>query len=109
VILSSANLEEGSQVEVLSYPLDHRQLPRRQRNSTGRFVIKHPEYLETIDYAPGRLVTVLGNLSSIGQGKLGDAEYTYVELVPESLYLWRQDGSDVAPAFYFGVGINLSN
>lgn len=109
VILSSANLTEGSQLEVLSYPLDHRQLPMRHRDSTGRFVIKHPEYLETVDYAPGRLVTVLGNLSEISEGKLGDAEYTYVNVVPESLYLWRKDRSDVAPAFSFGVGINISN
>ncbi|MBX2885356.1 MAG: Slp family lipoprotein [Granulosicoccus sp.] len=109
VILSSANLSEGTQIEVLSYPLDHRQLPMTQRNSTGRFVVEHPEYLETYDYAPGRLISVVGTLSGIDKGSIGKAEYHYVQIVPDSLYLWREDGSDRSPSFSVGVGINISN
>ncbi|MBX2883248.1 MAG: Slp family lipoprotein [Granulosicoccus sp.] len=109
IILSSVNLENGTQIEVLSYPLDHRQLPRVTRQSTGRFVVFHPDYLETTDFSDGRLVTVLGSITGTGQGTLGEARYRYATMTAEDIYLWREDGSDVAPAFSVGIGINLSN
>lgn len=109
VILSSVNLDQGTQIEVLSYPLDHRQLPEVFRQSTGRFVLLHPDFLETTDYANGRLVTVLGSVTGIGQAKLGEAEYSYASIDATEIYLWREDRSDVAPAFSVGIGINLSN
>lgn len=109
VILSSVNLEEGTQIEVLSHPLDHRQHPQVNRKPTGRFVMIHPEYLETADYCNGRLITMLGSVTGIGEGKIGAAEYNFASVSAEDIYLWRNDGSDVAPAFSIGIGINLSN
>jgi len=107
VILSSANLAAGTQLEVLSYPLDHRQLPQTHRRATGRFLIQHPDYLETVDYAEGRLITVLGKLEGLASGVVGNTEFPVVEISPETIYLWRKDGRDVAPAFSVGIGISL--
>ena len=109
VILSSVNLEEGTQIEVLSYPLDHRQHPQVHRRSTGRFVLIHPEFLETTDFSNGRLITMLGSVTGIGEGTLGAVDYKFASIQAEDIYLWREDGRDVAPAFSVGIGINVNN
>jgi len=109
VILSSENVEEGSQLEVLSYPLDYLQRPEQHRKATGRFLIMHPEYLETIDYAPGRLVTVTGVLAGVATGKVGNTNYNFVQVVPDQLYLWSRNGSDHSPQLSIGIGISISN
>lgn len=107
IILSSENLASGTQIEVLSYPLDHRQYPMQNRKSTGRFLVNHPDYLETVDYAPGRVLTVSGALAGIDKATIGEANYDYVTLVPSQMYLWRKDGQDIAPAFTVGIGVSL--
>lgn len=109
VILSSENLATGTQIEVLSYPLDHLQRPDSRRTATGRFLIVHPDYLETLDYAPGRLLTLTGTLAGTETGKIGSADYQFVKLVPDQVYLWSRSGEDHSPPITFGIGISISN
>lgn len=109
VILSSENLETGTQIEVLSYPLDHLQRPDSRRTATGRFLVVHPDYLETLDYAPGRLLTLTGTLAGMETGKIGSADHQFVKLVPDQVYLWSRSGEDHSPPITFGIGISISN
>jgi len=111
VILGSSNLAESTQLEILAYPLDKRQRPITTREALGRFLIESEGYLETVDYADGRQITVLGELDRLVDGTIGGAKYVYpaVRAASDKLHLWNGEGDNEAPRFTFGIGINLSN
>jgi len=60
VVVSSNNTQSGSEIQLLSYPLDYLQRPDQGYNSAGTVLVKTPEYLETTDFTPGRRITVSG-------------------------------------------------
>jgi outer membrane lipoprotein len=102
-IVSSTNLENSTRLEVLAYPLDSAQLPETFANPTGRFLVAKQGYLETVDYSPGRLVTVKGTLTKTHEGQIGETEYTYPVVAADQLYLWPKEGV----AEWRGPGLNL--
>lgn len=110
-IIAGENLKEGTRLEILAYPLDKEGQPDRDAKPLGRFLAVHAGYLEITDYAPGRLATVVGPVTGVQSGRIGQSQYTYVTVAIEQLYLWprerngRYDGSRVH--FGLGVGIGL--
>lgn len=105
VIVTSANTQNGTQIEVLSYPLDSNQQPDTDRTPGGRFLVMDERYLETLDYAPGRLLTLGGTLTGTREGQIGDASYVYPVLRPDRLRLWPKDsGRNKDPQFHIGIG-----
>lgn len=108
LILTSANLKDRSQIEVLSYPLDSDQRPNVGVQPGGRFLIVQDGYLETADYFPGRVISVRGTVKTTQTGQVGEVSYTYPVVQPQEIYLWRRDGSRVEPSVHFGVGISIS-
>jgi outer membrane lipoprotein len=108
-IVHSKNLEQGTQLEVLAYPLDSRQRPITSREPLGRFIVEHPSYLETVDYAAGRLLTLIGTVTGTKQGKIDEASYTYPAVASEQLHLWSKSGEDSGPRLHFGVGVMFHN
>lgn len=108
-IVNSRNLEKGTQLEVLAYPLDNRRRPLTNREPLGRFIVDHATYLETVDYAPGRLITLTGTLSGTKQGKIDETTYTYPAIAAEQLHLWSKSGEDSGPRLHFGVGVMFRN
>ncbi|MFH7325795.1 Slp family lipoprotein [Desulfurivibrio sp. C05AmB] len=105
-IIATRNLADYSEIEVLSYPLDSAQRPRTDRPHQGRFLLRQPGYLEELDYAPGRLVTVRGRLGSAAAGQVGEAPYTYPVVEVSDLHLWPLTRRDPAqPRFHFGIGV----
>ena len=109
IILKTSNQAEQTQIELMAYPLDGRQRPRPHRDAHGRFLINHSGYLDPVDFAPGRAVTVSGSVSEIVVGLVGEAEYTYPTLQAKQLHLWNQRTTVSRPAFSFGIGIGIGN
>ena len=107
VILSSKNLKQGTQIEVLAYPLDSSHMPLRSGEPLGRFIIQHNDYLETTVYAEGRMVSVLGDISQSKTGKVGEADYIYPVIISKKLHLWGKDSDRNKTSFHFGLGIRL--
>lgn len=109
VIVNSSNLADATQLEVLAYPLDDRQRPNSERRPIGRFLAVAPGYLETADYAPGRLITVRGPVEDLSTGRIGDASYTYPVVKIADSQLWqRKPAADVSrPRFNFGIGVMI--
>lgn len=105
VIVNSSNTPSGTQIEVLAYPLASSQEPDTDRNPDGRFLIHDARYLETLDYAPGRLLTVGGKLDGTRSGQIGDASYVYPVIVPDRLILWPKEGARNNPQIHIGVGV----
>ncbi len=106
-ILHTANLQGSTRLEVLAYPLDTSQRPLLDRTPLGRFIILSPGYLETTSYAAGRLLTVLGKVSSSQSGTIGESTYVYPVINSEQIHLWSLDSDRNRTSFHFGVGIGL--
>lgn len=109
MIISSKNTKQGSLLEVLAYPLNKNHKPDTQTSPLGRFLIEHTEYLETVDYAAGRTVSVVGPLVEIRKGFIGEAEYQYPVLNGEQLFLWPTENQTTEPEVHFGFGIMIHN
>jgi outer membrane lipoprotein len=109
MILNSVNHEDGTEIEVLAYPLAGGQRPDTSRQPIGRFIVHKDAYLETIHYAQGRLVTVAGPFTSTRDGRVGDARFTWPLVEADGIHLWARDSAATRrePQFSIGVGILL--
>jgi len=107
-IINSSNLKNATRLEVLAYPLDGDHYPQTGQPAYGRFLLMKEGYLETVDYAPGRLVTVVGTLDGTRNGKLDESEYTYPLVQADQLHLWSKSGKSET-RFHFGIGVMFSN
>jgi outer membrane lipoprotein len=104
VIVNSSNTQNGTQIEVLAYPLTSAQQPDSDRTPDGRFLVIDERYLETLDYAPGRLLTVGGTMTGTRSGQIGDASYVYPVIRPDRLRLWSKNSQRSEPQFHIGIG-----
>jgi len=109
-IVAIRNLRRTTQIQVLAYPLDYYQQPDETGRPEGRFLVIKAGYLDPVDYAPGREVTVRGEVTELRQGRVGKASYLYPTITHGRIYLWpmsdvgyRRSGS----AFHIGVGVML--
>jgi outer membrane lipoprotein len=87
-ILGTTHLREETELEVLERPLDAFERPGAVDASAGRFVVRHPGFLDSLIYAPGRLVTVAGRVAGAVVRPIGEAQYRYALLEARALYLW---------------------
>lgn len=108
VIINGQNLASTTQLEVLAYPLDSQHRPQTSDAPTGRFLAQVKGYLETAEYKTGRLVTVVGVLSELHDGKVGESAYRYPLLKASTMYLWPIEAPPPnEPRFYFGIGVGI--
>ena len=105
VIISSVNLKDATQFEILAYPLTSEQRPDTDKSPVGRFLALHDGYLEISDYAQGRLITVSGRLQDKHSGHIGESEYIYPVLKINQLHLWNKRSHSDEPQFHFGLGV----
>jgi outer membrane lipoprotein len=106
VVIVSTNLKDSTQIEILAYPLDSNQRPNREQEPLGRFLAEHVGYLETTDYAQGRLITIKGTLGDQRSGRVGEAEYVYPVVTIMQQHLWS--GSSKSQV-QFGFGLMFHN
>ena len=107
LLINSVNEKGGTQLEILAYPLDSTQRPETDESPRGRFLAVKTGYLETVDYAEGRLVTVAGRLAETRSGRVGEAAYVYPVVEAESLHLWPKISDAPQTRVQFGIGINV--
>ena len=104
-IVSTTNLKDSTQIEVLSFPLDSDGRPRVDTTAQGRFILERAGYLEPADYAAGRQVTAVGTVTGTLAGKVGEADYTYPVISARQLYLWSPERSYGGGSSFFGFGV----
>lgn len=108
-ILASDNLAQTTQLEVLGYPLEDNGRPITTVAAQRRFLVLYDGYLETADYTAGRLLTVVGQVTEVRKGKVGQADYQYPVVSAQQLYLWPQESDYYyrEPAVHFGIGVGI--
>lgn len=104
-ILEIRNLKDKTQIEILAYPLNESHRPLTDEKALGRFIIIYPDYLEPTHYAAGKQLSVLGKVSGIRSGKIGENQYTYAVINADKIHLWSV--SETKTFFHFGIGIQM--
>lgn len=107
-IVSIVNEAQSTRIEVLSYPVARDGFPNDYRKPTGRFVLRRDGFLEPQDYAPGRMLTVIGTVDSLIETSVGDTAFVVPLVNAEQLKLWPDGyGGRGRSGFGFGVGISI--
>lgn len=108
VIVSVQNRDEGSDLEVLAYPLDRRDRPRSEADPYGRVLVRYDDFLEPVVYAEGREVTFQGEVVEPRTIRIGDARREVPAVTADQLHLWdRRDRRDGGSRIHFGVGVGI--
>ena len=108
LIAAAKNLKDKTELEVVGYPLDSENRPDSNAAPTGRFLVTQPGYLETADYAPNRLITVVGRVTATRNGTVGEAAYVYPVVVASKMRLWpKPTAQQREPGFHFGIGVGI--
>ena len=108
MIAATKNLKDKTELEVVGYPLDSANRPDYDAAPTGRFLAIQPGYLEAADYAPGRLITVVGIVTETRIGTVDEAKYVYPVVSANKVQLWpRSSGGRNEPSIHFGIGIGI--
>jgi len=85
--------ENGSQLEVLSVPVDSSGYLMENERSNGRFLAVYPKdkgLLDPIVYKKGREVTLAGEFREIRKGRIDEMEYDYPVFEIRQIHLFEE-------------------
>ncbi|MEN6330595.1 MAG: Slp family lipoprotein [Smithella sp.] len=104
-IIATTVKADETWIEILEKPLDYRQRPSDTDQSSGRFLVRFPNFLDPAIYASGRKLTVVGQVDGKVVRPLKEVNYTYPVLTAKEHYLWRPEDAYSSPRFGIGVGV----
>lgn len=107
VILQVHHFENESEVEVLAYPLDRGQRPIPRAPSQGRFRIRLPGYVESVDFPEGLFLSARGRLIGTREGSIGKSQYVYPIITDAKIRRWPPGFQFDQSHWSVGVGIIL--
>ena len=107
IIVDAKNLADRTRLEVLAFPLDADGYPDEGESPGGRFIADFFGFLDPVDHAPGRRVTIRGTIGRIESGRVGEASYDFPVVETVEVKLWPQtgDGSLWPPQLHIGIGV----
>ncbi|HEX4995533.1 MAG TPA: Slp family lipoprotein [Methylomirabilota bacterium] len=88
-----------TEIELLTRRLRGDDSPERSDRSPGRALLRTPEFLDPAVYAPGRRITVVGEVTGVEERKIGEVPYRYPVITVERIRLWPKDVV-LSPAYY---------
>jgi len=89
LIATAKNTKEGALLEVVQFKLDNSGYPEDTLTSGGRFLATHPDFLDPMIYAPGRLVAILGEVKGKRVLPLDEVDYLYPVIAIREIHPWR--------------------
>jgi len=89
----------STEIELLLRRLRGDDSPERNDRSPGRALLHTPEFLDPAVYAPGRRITVVGEVAGVEERKIGEVPYRYPVITAERIRLWPKDVV-LGPAYY---------
>jgi len=93
LIVGARFAEQGSQLEVLSLPVDSRGYLEERGPTGGRFLaiyLKEKALLDPLVYKKGREVALAGEFQGIRKGKIDEMEYDYPVFEIRQIYLFEE-------------------
>lgn len=107
-IVAVRNLQNSTEIEVLSYPLSNGHQPKIKHAPGIRFLAIYPGYLEPINYASGRYISLFGELRGETELMAGNYELLAPVMQVEQLHLWEANPDRWQNHVNFGVGIGIT-
>ncbi len=90
-IASIKNTEDGKSVlEIVSRPLLNGGRPVHNDQSEGRFIAETSEFLDPEIVSVGRDMTLVGTVSGVREGKVGEAAYVFPVVAIDTYRYWQQ-------------------
>lgn len=74
--------------EILGRELDDTARPRLRRPADGRFIACRQGFSDPEEFQRGREMTVVGRVTGIDHGKVGEFDYAYPHVSADAIYLW---------------------
>lgn len=90
-IAQTTNTKQGTVIEVIQKKLDYWGKPERTRRTGGRFLMFISGYLDPMVFAPGRDITVAGEVLELNPPVLGGQHSDYVVVLSKEYRLWEQE------------------
>ena len=106
-IVAIENLADVTEVTVVSYPLDRGDRPRLGSEPGVRFILVESGFLEPVQYAAGRYVTVLGTVSDLEQRAVGEYIREHPVLHAERIHLWPANPDQWQRRTRFSIGVGV--
>ena len=106
-ILTTQNLKDFTQIEILAYPLDSSQRPDLNDKPLGRFIIRKQGFLDPLSFSQGQLVSVLGEVGQNQSATIGESAYVYPVINALQVNLWPKKKTSTDSRFSFGFGFRL--
>jgi outer membrane lipoprotein len=85
------NSREGTLIEIVQKDLDYWGKPLRTDRTGGRFLVMQPRHLDPLVYAPGRAITVAGEVIGSEEQSLSDAAARYPLITAREIKLWSPE------------------
>jgi outer membrane lipoprotein len=107
--IAAVRVENGhlSELEVVQLPTDDSGRITATHRSAGRFIARDDAFLDPAIYYPGRLVTLVGEVTGSKTGRIGEMDYLYPVLTVQELRLWAPGEHPDIPRVRFGIGIGF--
>ena len=91
LIDQTKNVKTGTLIEVIQKELDYWGRPRRTDRTGGHFIVFQPRHLDVMVFAPGREITVAGEVTGAEEASLGGTAGTYVLINARETKLWQKE------------------
>jgi outer membrane lipoprotein len=106
-ILGVHNRADTTDVEIVAYPLDRAQRPDPGAQTLGRFVLSLPEFVEPLDYPPGRFVTLQGRVAGSQVARIDEHDVVLPIVGGANVHLWPVNFPYDGSHWSFGLGVGV--
>ncbi|RNC69575.1 MAG: hypothetical protein ED859_07135 [Desulfuromonadales bacterium] len=89
VIAGVKNTKEGGQLEIMEVKIDQSGMPEDTFRSQGRFLATTETFLDSMIFKPGRLVTLVGEVTGKKTMPLDELDYTYPIIAIKEVHVWK--------------------
>ena len=102
-IAGISNLEDGkTAIELVSRPLHTGGRPIHNDTTEGRFIAETADFLDPEIIKVGRDLTLVGTVTGLREGKVGEAEYEFPVVAIDNYRYWKRRAS--VPYSRYGYG-----
>jgi outer membrane lipoprotein len=91
LIAQVRTVKNGTLIEIVQKELDYWGKPRRTDRTGGRFIVHQPRTLDVLVFAPGREITIAGEVAGTEERSLGDSVVMYPLINAREIKLWPRE------------------
>lgn len=91
LIAQVRTVKNGTLIEIVQKELDYWGKPRRTDRTGGRFIVYQPRQLDVLVFAPGREITVAGEVTGTEEKSLSESLSMYPLINAREIKLWPRE------------------